>query len=87
MACRSADIIFLNGVKLLLVFSHPPRNLVSRTFSSAENAFLRLTGRRYRSFAHPPEAMLAVLRDHGLTAVHTQRGPVWHVEGLERQAA
>ena len=71
----------------LLVFSHPPRNLAVRAFSSAQNAVLRLTGHSYQSFAHRPEAMLAVLRDHGLTTVHTHRGPVWHVQGLERQAA
>jgi magnesium-protoporphyrin O-methyltransferase len=71
----------------LLVFSHPPRNLAVRAFSATQNAFLRLTGHRYQSFAHPPEAMLAVLRARGLTAVHTHRGPIWHVEGLERQAA
>ena len=71
----------------LLVFSHPPRNLASRAFVATQHAVLRLTGHRYQSFAHPPEAMLAVLRDRGLTAVHTHRGPVWRVEGLERQAA
>lgn len=71
----------------LLVFSHPPHHLAARAFSSAQNAVLRLTGHRYQSFAHPPEAMLAVLRERGLTRVHTHRGPVWHVEGLEREAA
>ena len=71
----------------LLVFSHPPRNLATRAFVASQNAVLRLTGHRYQSFAHPPEKMLAVLRDRGLNAVHTHRGPVWHVEGLERRAA
>ena len=71
----------------LLVFSHPPRNLASRAFTSTQNAILRLTGHRYQSFAHPPDAMLAVLRERGLTAVHSRRGFVWHVEGLVRQAS
>lgn len=71
----------------LLVFSHPPRNLASRAFTATQNAFLRLTGHRYRSFAHPPEAMLGVLRERGLTTVHSHRGVVWHVEGLAREAA
>lgn len=71
----------------VLVFSHPPRTLASRAFLSAQNTFLRLTGHRYQAFAHPPEAMLAVLRDRGLTPVHTRRGPVWHVRGLVREAA
>jgi 2-polyprenyl-3-methyl-5-hydroxy-6-metoxy-1,4-benzoquinol methylase len=71
----------------LLVFSHPPRHLASRAFVASQNAVLRLTGHRYQSFAHPPEAMLEVLREHGLTAVHSRRGPVWHTEGLVREAA
>lgn len=71
----------------LLVFSHPPRHLASRAFIATQNAFLRLTGHRYQAFTHPPEAMLAVLRDHGLTAVHSRRGLVWHVQGLVREAA
>jgi 2-polyprenyl-3-methyl-5-hydroxy-6-metoxy-1,4-benzoquinol methylase len=71
----------------LLVFSHPPRNLASRAVISAQNAFLRLTGHRYQAFTHPPDAMLAVLRDRGLTAVHSRHGLVWHVQGLAREAA
>jgi 2-polyprenyl-3-methyl-5-hydroxy-6-metoxy-1,4-benzoquinol methylase len=70
----------------LLVFSHPPRNLGSRALVSVENAVLRLTGRRFQSFTHSPEAMLEVLRGRGLTAVHARRGIVWHVEGLVREA-
>jgi magnesium-protoporphyrin O-methyltransferase len=71
----------------LLVFSHPPRNLGSRALVSVENAMLRLTGRQDRSFAHPPEAMLEVLRGRGLTLVHARRGIVWQVEGLVREAS
>lgn len=70
----------------LLVFSHPPRNLGTRAYISAQNAALRLVGRPFDSFTHPPEAMLGVLRDRGLTPVHARRGLVWHVEGLVREA-
>ncbi|NYG07976.1 magnesium-protoporphyrin O-methyltransferase [Phycicoccus badiiscoriae] len=69
----------------LLVFSHPPRNLTSRAFNATQNAVLRLTGHRFQTFTHPPDGMLAVLRDHGLTPVHTRRGLVWHVVGLVRE--
>jgi 2-polyprenyl-3-methyl-5-hydroxy-6-metoxy-1,4-benzoquinol methylase len=71
----------------LLVFSHPPRHLGTRAFVSSQNAVLRLTGRRFQAFTHPPEAMLEVLRGRGLTAVHSRRGLVWHVEGLVREAS
>ncbi len=71
----------------LLVFSHPPRNLVSRALVSSQNAVLRLAGRRFQAFTHSPEAMLEVLRGRGLTAVHSRRGVAWHVEGLVREAS
>ena len=51
-----------------LVFSHPRRNLISRLVVGAENLGFRLMRREFRVFAHPPEAMLAVLRRAGLAA-------------------
>ena len=71
----------------LLVFSHPPRTLATRAFVASQTAVLRLTGHRYQSFAHPPEAMLGVLRAHGMTVAHSRRGPVWHTQGLVREVA
>ena len=50
----------------LLVFSYPPRNAVSRLFISAENLAFKLLRREYRSFAHPPSAMLGLLGERGL---------------------
>jgi hypothetical protein len=43
--------------------------------------------KEFRVFAHPPDAMLGVLTDHGLHAALTHRGLAWHVEGLARSAA
>jgi magnesium-protoporphyrin O-methyltransferase len=71
----------------LLVFSHPPRNVGSRAYMSTQNAYLRLTGRRFRVFTHPPEAMLEVLRERGMTTVHARRGFAWHVQGLVRETS
>jgi magnesium-protoporphyrin O-methyltransferase len=67
-----------------LVFSHPPRNLVSRAVVGLENAMLRLGRREFRTFAHPPEAMLAVLADSGLTVRATGRGGLWQIAALSR---
>jgi 2-polyprenyl-3-methyl-5-hydroxy-6-metoxy-1,4-benzoquinol methylase len=67
-----------------LAFSHPPRNPVSRAFTTTINAMFALIGRQYRSFAHRPEAMLRVLNDHGLRTELTHRGRVWQVAGLAR---
>ena len=68
----------------LLVFSHPPRNPVSRAFVAIQNVFFRMTRKEFRTFAHPPGAMLAVCRAHGLSATFRHPGRVWQVEGLSR---
>ena len=67
-----------------LVFSHPPRNAGSRALLAVENAALRLMGRDYRTFTHPPADMLRVLRDQGLSPSYRHRGLVWQVAGLTR---
>jgi magnesium-protoporphyrin O-methyltransferase len=69
-----------------LVFSHPPRNPVSRTILSLQNAFFRVTGNSFRTFAHPPAAMVDVARSRGLELVSRQ-GRLWHIQGLERARA
>jgi magnesium-protoporphyrin O-methyltransferase len=68
----------------LLVFSHPPRNLASRTLMAWENGWRRLKGDSFRTFVHPPREMVAVLADVGLTPTYRWRGFGWRVVGLER---
>ena len=68
----------------LLVFSYPPRNIMSRLFIAAENLVLRLFRKQYRSYAHPPPAMLGVLGERGLRRTFAHHTPVWQVAGLER---
>jgi 2-polyprenyl-3-methyl-5-hydroxy-6-metoxy-1,4-benzoquinol methylase len=68
----------------LLVFSHPPRNPISRSLIAAQNLGFRLLGREFRTFTHPPRRMLAVLERRGLRPVFVHRGIPWHVVGLER---
>lgn len=67
-----------------LAFSHPPRNPVSRTLVATQNAVLALTRRQYRTFAHPPEAMLGILEKRGMRAELQYAGRLWQVEGLVR---
>jgi magnesium-protoporphyrin O-methyltransferase len=62
-----------------LVFSFPPRNPTTRAFVAIQNRMLGWGGRRFRTFAHPPTAMLAVLAEHGLHAAVAHRGAVWQV--------
>ena len=68
----------------LLVFSHPPGNLLWRTIAGAQNLFFRVLRKEFRSFAHPPAAMLAVLESRGLRPAFARSGVPFSVEGLER---
>ena len=71
----------------LLVFSHPPRNPLSRAIAAISNLSFRVRGSEFRAFTHPPEAMVGVLESRGLRPAFTYDGPVWHVVGLERAAS
>ena len=71
--------------KRLLVFSHPPRNWLSRTLTRLENVGHRVMGKSFRTFAHPPAAMVAVAEGRGMRTDYTHRGPVWQVVGLARE--
>ena len=68
----------------LLVFSHPPRNPGTRLVQLCENSVRRLKGESFRTFTHPPAAMLRVLREAGLRPTYRWRGFGWRVVGLER---
>jgi magnesium-protoporphyrin O-methyltransferase len=68
----------------LVVFSYPRRNGLSRLVVAVENLSLRLRGREFRVFAHPPAAMLGVLTRRGLRRTFDHHGLVWQVAGLER---
>jgi magnesium-protoporphyrin O-methyltransferase len=70
--------------KRLLVFSHPPRNWLTRTFTRLQNIGFRLIGKSFQIFAHPPAALVAVAEGRGMRTDYTYRGPVWQVVGLAR---
>jgi 2-polyprenyl-3-methyl-5-hydroxy-6-metoxy-1,4-benzoquinol methylase len=69
----------------LLVFSYPPRNVISRLVVSAQNLVFKLLRKEFRTFAHPPAAMLAVLEERGLHPTFAHHPLVWQVAGLERE--
>jgi 2-polyprenyl-3-methyl-5-hydroxy-6-metoxy-1,4-benzoquinol methylase len=68
----------------LLVFSYPRRNPLSRLVVAAQNLVFRLLRKEFRTFAHPPAAMLGVLTARGLRLTFGHHGLVWQVAGLER---
>ena len=67
-----------------LVFSYPPRSPISRALAAGQNLAFRLAHRDFRTFVHPPAAMLAVLAEHGLRPIAAYRGPVWQVAAATR---
>ena len=67
-----------------LVFSYPRRNAISRAIIAVQNAGFRLMRHEFRVFAHPPAAMVAVLREHGLEPRFAESGRAWQVTGLAR---
>jgi hypothetical protein len=69
----------------LLVFSYPPRNVVSRLLLGSENLLLRLRRKEFRAFVHPPARMLAVVEDRGLRQTYAHEPLVWQIAGFERR--
>ena len=70
----------------LLVFSYPPRNVLSRLLLGSQNLLFRLRRKEFRTFAHPPARMLALLEDRGLVRTYDHRPVVWQITGFERRA-
>jgi hypothetical protein len=68
----------------LVVFSYPRRNAVSRLVVAGQNVSFRLARKEFRTFAHPPSAMLTVLEDCGLRPTFAHHGLVWQAAGLVR---
>jgi methyltransferase family protein len=69
----------------LVVLSYPPRNVVTSLLVGTVNLGLRLRAKEFRTFVHPPSAMLAVLEKQGLRPTYAHHGLVWQIAGLERR--
>jgi magnesium-protoporphyrin O-methyltransferase len=69
-----------------VVLTHPPRHVGSVATLAGENLVLRVLGREYRAFVHPPEVMKAVLHEHGFVSRHVHKGVFWHVLTAPRVA-
>ena len=68
----------------LLVFSHPPRNPMSRALMTIQNLTFRLLGKSFRTYTHPPTAMVAVAERAGMQVTYQHHGAVWQVVGFTR---
>ena len=60
----------------------PPRNAISRLFVALQNVAFRAMREEFRTFAHPPAAMLEVLRAHRLNPAYDHKQLVSEVTGL-----
>jgi 2-polyprenyl-3-methyl-5-hydroxy-6-metoxy-1,4-benzoquinol methylase len=69
----------------MLVFSHPPRNVVARAVFGSENVLFRMRGDTFRTYVHPPDSMVGVLEAQGLSARYRRRSRGWNVVGLVRR--
>lgn len=89
VVCCYPDYVGLLGAaaahaRSMLVFSFPPRNALTRAQTSIENAGYAVRRQQFRTFVHPPEAMVAVLAQHGHTAVHIGQRRMWQFAGTVR---
>ena len=68
----------------IVVFSYPPRNAVSRLVVRTQNLLFAALRKEFRTYVHPPRALLTVLGERGLRRTFEHHGLVWQVAGLER---
>lgn len=67
-----------------LVFTFPPRNPLSRAFLWAGNLWMRLRGKEFRAFAHPPARLIAVVESHGFEPTAFRRNGIWRGAAFRR---
>lgn len=67
-----------------VVFTYPPRNAVSRALLGLVNVWLRMRGSDFRTFAHPPERMVEVVRRAGFEPYARRGGGIWRGIALAR---
>ncbi len=68
----------------MLVFSYPRPRLLTRTETVMENLGYAVRRQTFRTFVHSPEAMLAVLAEHGHEPVSGGQNLRWQYTGTVR---
>jgi 2-polyprenyl-3-methyl-5-hydroxy-6-metoxy-1,4-benzoquinol methylase len=67
-----------------LVLTFPRDAWWMRLGLAAVNVLQRVRRQSFRVYLHPPPAILAVARSHGLEPAASHRGPLWEFVGLAR---
>jgi 2-polyprenyl-3-methyl-5-hydroxy-6-metoxy-1,4-benzoquinol methylase len=68
----------------VLAFTYPRNRWYVRTMFALGNFWLRLTGKKFRAFVHPPEQMAAVLEAAGLVRDARRETLVWTLDLYRR---
>jgi magnesium-protoporphyrin O-methyltransferase len=68
-----------------LVMSFPRPRLLIRAGMGAVNLAARALRWEYRTWVHPPQALVAAAERHGLRLASESRGRIWQVAALERK--
>jgi len=68
-----------------LVYTYPPRNVLTRAGIALLNLWPRLKRSEFRAFVHPPRAMEEVARRHGFEPYARRRGGIWRGVALARK--
>jgi 2-polyprenyl-3-methyl-5-hydroxy-6-metoxy-1,4-benzoquinol methylase len=71
----------------VLAFTYPRDRWYVRTMFAFGNFWLRLTGKKFRTFVHAPERMAAVLETSGLVRATQRKTLVWMLDLYHRSAA
>lgn len=91
VVCCSPDGVRLTAVaarltRRTLVLSYPREALWVRGALALVNAGLRLLGRSFRVFLHPPAALASAAEAEGLRRTGGERGAVWELAAFRRTA-
>lgn len=89
VVCCSPDGVALAGAaarltRRTLALSFPRDLLGVRAAVAVQNAALRLLGKAFRAFVHPPAALVAAAEEQGLRLVESGRTRVWEYVVLVR---
>ena len=90
VVCCYADYPLLLGAaadkaRRTLVFTYPPRNLVSRAVLGLGNLWMRLRGNDFRAYAHPPKDMVDVVRRAGFEEFARRTRGIWRGVAFSRR--
>jgi hypothetical protein len=69
----------------VLVFTYPPRTVVSQAVFGIMNLWMRLSGKEFRGFVHPPEALVETVRSRGFEPFAFRRRGIWRGTAFVRE--